>query len=338
MTGGAPTCSLGRWLMVGNGLDGRGLMRVRRYWKKQIETWMEGQKTMNNQYESLYLRSKEQDKTTAFAHFNLAKTDPEAGTRTFDPWLPFKQLAELAEPEPWQSDEMENGQRKFPVGNFEILASYLNFTFMRLQEEDKVLYSNDGKRACFNTGLLDRKFGEDILAFFAKNTNGQGNQDWFFLTFSTRPEAERRHWLDGFPGDPDVAEYYNAANYRDLFFDLDYPTIVVAVHVVEENANRLPPTLRSDPHQAHTLILGAVGKLYTRLRRNYKLAVPHWHDRHIQLLLPLCLSGSRKADLALVVERNDERKCYVAMTILTLDMAYKDARLICRPDSEWLKG
>ena len=49
------------------------------------------------------------------------------------------------------------------------------------------------------------------------------------------------------------------------------------------------------------------------------------------------MTDPHKPDLALVAERVDAQKCYVVRTILTMDMAYKDARLICRPDSDWLK-
>ena len=133
-----------------------------------------------------------------------------------------------------------------------------------------------------------------------------------------------------------MAEYYNAENYHDLFFNIEYKTIIVSEHIVEDNMERLPPMLRNDPHVAYTAIKGAVEKLYAKIRRNYKLAVPHWHNGHIQLLLPLCLTNPTRADLALLVERLDEQKCYLGKTILTIDMAYKDARLICRPDSDWL--
>ena len=284
---------------------------------------------MNKQYESLYQRSKGQDKTKVFAYFNLSRIDPATGEKTFEPWLPYYQLSDLAQPEHWQSDEIEDGRRKFPEGNMEILSSYLNFTFMRLQEEGKILYSDDGRWACFNTGLLGRKFGGDIYAFFERNRNGGANQDWFFKQFATQSDAMRRNLMDGFSG--------YAENYRDLFFNLEYATIVVADHIVEDNISRFPVIMRDNLHLASAALQGAVDKLYSKVRRNYKLAVPHWHDGHIQLLLPLFLSDPHKADLALVVERVDAQKCYVARTILTMDMAYKDARLICRPDSDWLK-
>lgn len=292
---------------------------------------------MKKLYESLYQRSKSQDKTKVFAYFNLSRIDPGTGEKTFELWLPYYQLSDLAQPERWQSDEMDGGRRRFPEGNMEILASYLNFTFMRLQEEAKIIYSEDGCRACFNTGLLGRKYGGDIYAFFDRNRNGGPSQDWFFKQFATQSDAIRRNLMNGFSGLPEVAEYYNAENYRDLFFNLEYTTIVVADHIVEDNISRFPEMMRDNLHLASAALQGAVDKLYSQVRRNYKLAVPHWHEGHIQLLLPLYLSDPHKADLALVVERVDAQKCYVARTILTMDMAYKDARLICRPDSDWLK-
>lgn len=175
------------------------------------------------------------------------------------------------------------------------------------------------------------------MHFFDRNRNGGSNQDWFFKQFATQSDAMRRNLMNGFSGSPEVAEYYNAENYRDLFFNLEYTTIVVADHIVEDNISRFPEMMRDNLHLASAALQGAVDKLYSQVRRNYKLAVPHWHDGHIQLLLPLFLSDPHKADLALVVERVDAQKCYVARTILTMDMAYKDARLICRPDSDWLK-
>ena len=43
-----------------------------------------------------------------------------------------------------------------------------------------------------------------------------------------------------------------------------------------------------------------------------------------------------RADLALVVDKLQSEKRYRAHTVLTLSMAYKNARLIARPYSDWL--
>ncbi len=286
--------------------------------------------TDNKLYESLYQKTKNQDRSKVFAYFWHGDDN--------DPWYSCRKLVELAQIENWESfEEREDGLPKFPRGNLQILSSYLNYTFMRLQEEGKVLVANTKDRACFNTGLLDRRFGEDIYAFFNRNCRGQGFQDWCFQMFCTRSEAMRQNLLKGFGDFPLFAEYYNRANYRDLFFDFEYEKIVLSPHILDDRAFRFPRRLPRDLNVLYGLIQGAVQGLYARLRRNYKLAVPHWHDGHIQLLLPLCLADSSKADLALLVERNDEQKCYFAKTILTMDMAYQDARLICRPDSDWLR-
>ncbi|MCS2900106.1 DUF3825 domain-containing protein [Bacteroides thetaiotaomicron] len=52
---------------------------------------------------------------------------------------------------------------------------------------------------------------------------------------------------------------------------------------------------------------------------------------------PLCLTpGSPNPDLALVIYKVDEQT-YCARTCLTIQMAYTNARLIVRPQSDWLK-
>ena len=76
---------------------------------------------------------------------------------------------------------------------------------------------------------------------------------------------------------------------------------------------------------------------------NWKTAVPQYYfgagargAGRIQLLLPLCLMEPDRTDLALVVDKDKSELKYRAYTVLTLSMAYKNARLISRQDSEWL--
>lgn len=83
----------------------------------------------------------------------------------------------------------------------------------------------------------------------------------------------------------------------------------------------------------------AVEKAKKYCKWNYKTAIPIYYPRinGISLLLPLCLNnkGDNSADVALVIEKAESGN-YQGETILTLNMAYQDARLICRPNSEWL--
>ena len=82
---------------------------------------------------------------------------------------------------------------------------------------------------------------------------------------------------------------------------------------------------------------GAIGEIQKRVRTNYKLAVPQYYKGRIQLLLPLRLTpGSPNPDLALAIHKVSP-DAYTARTCLTLKMAYNNARLIVKPQSDWLK-
>ena len=74
-----------------------------------------------------------------------------------------------------------------------------------------------------------------------------------------------------------------------------------------------------------------------QVRWNFKTAIPcYFPTRNVMsLMLPLSLVDRGVADVALVVELQSSGN-YLGQTILTLPQAYIDARLICRPSSEWL--
>ena len=86
----------------------------------------------------------------------------------------------------------------------------------------------------------------------------------------------------------------------------------------------------------------AIERALKRVEWNYKTAIPTYYieEREISILLPLALESKRKVNVALVCKHNynpkKEINNYVGKTILTLDMAYSNARLITRPDSDWL--
>jgi len=105
---------------------------------------------------------------------------------------------------------------------------------------------------------------------------------------------------------------------------------------VKQNSDRLPEVFQGNERLAMTAIQGATEFLKEKIRRNYKIAIPHWYKDKIQLLLPLNISSDEKADMALVADKDKDRRIYRIKTALTMDMAYIDARLICRPDREWL--
>lgn len=75
-----------------------------------------------------------------------------------------------------------------------------------------------------------------------------------------------------------------------------------------------------------------------RTEWNYKTAIPMYFPAKNtgSLLLPLTLVDEDRVDLTLVVERQPSGS-YQGQTILPLNLAYSNSRLVCRPDSDWLK-
>lgn len=267
-------------------------------------------------------RYKEQPNDTIFAHFGYDGRDGET-------WeAPYEKLASLAKEENWnfQRAEFRRANQQFPI-----LIGYLNHTFLRLQDQNKIVYSEDGDRACFNTGIQTPN-EKDIFATFFRNKKAQQRDqpDWthfgFFDSYSDR--------LTDFRPLPPIATYIEDAS--SLVFDTNCKIEVNYDHLFNDNKDRLPEVLRDNQTLAISAIQGSIELLKEKIIRNYKLAIPHWYRNQIQLLLPLNITNDQEADLALVAEKDTSGNIYRIKTVLTMDMAYMDARLITRPDRDWL--
>ncbi len=238
----------------------------------------------------------------------------------------LQSLADLAELEDWTGQY--DLARPLPI-----LDSYVRYTYQRLVLEDKVAESIDGETAALNTGLLTAH-AEDIFGLFTKNR--QGAQPWVFLRWAAESD---RILLRSFPDPPHMAEYVSTA--ADLVYDWRRPLKLAYEHILVNNIERFPAELAEHPMRARQALDLAVAWTLKRARRNYKIVVPQWYPRlgvvsGAQFLMPLDLSGRGQADLALVVSAVGET-AYRGHTVLTLDMAYTNARLVARPDSEWLR-
>ena len=84
--------------------------------------------------------------------------------------------------------------------------------------------------------------------------------------------------------------------------------------------------------------------LEKKLKRNFKLALPFYYhntetdERKIQLLAPLYFPGA-PVRLALVLNkiRSENNEYYEGVTVLPVEWAYMNSRLIVKPDEEWAK-
>jgi hypothetical protein len=275
-------------------------------------------------YENLFKRYKVQDPRKVFAAFRYEQVKGET-------WeTPFEGLVCLAKPEEWGFESPEFVQKH--NSRYPILQNYLNYTFMRAQELGLIAYSSDERRACFNTGLQTPK-EKDIYATFYKNLQAEtyNAPDWTFYSFA-----------DSYSGItscirplPDIPTYISDPG--DLIFDTRMDLEVNYNHILDDNIDRFPDQLQSNPTMALRALKGAIESLKDRILRNYRIAVPHWYEGKIQLLLPLNLvSSDNAADLVLVVDKDKQAALYKARTIITMDIAYMNARLVANPGRNWL--
>lgn len=301
----------------------------------------------------------------------LACTAPSKALEQFawlGPWEEFLgQLAACALPEAWDfGGPDEHGHR------FVILKSYLCTTFYRLSVENKVRITEDRSFAAFNTGLVDRRY-DDIFACFEP---GYGTFEWKFAGFAASGNRRLKKRVAGyFSPLPEAARYVDRLEDllfdldRELVVDYEHilldnigrlPTSFLADELrgCAEAEKALQTALAAAPNernqaleeladiidtdsrlfrQLRNRIEDAVDVARRRVRWNFKTAIPCYYPRAdaMSLLLPLCLTSDDAADAALVVQLSPSGS-YQGQTILTMRQAYMNARLICRPDSDWL--
>jgi cold shock CspA family protein len=252
-----------------------------------------------------------------------------------DPGQWLTPLAEKAAPEDWGYRHEYVAER----APHPILRRYLEATFERLLDERRLGASTilegaiAGGRAyaIFDTGLVDA-LGGSIYALFDEHRADGDPRKWWWRAFLTDDEGPMR----------DVSELPAPADYlSDPLLVTITPAEVASMrvdakHILVDHLDRFPEHLRSDPELARQVFEGALRELPDRIRRNYRLAVAQYYRGSIHLLLPLHLSGaSRRADLALVVERTDSG-ARRAGTVLGSDHAYRQARVIARPQVDWI--
>ncbi len=284
-------------------------------------------------------------------------------------WQGFlEQLAGRALSEPWDFKESA-GRNNF------ILKKYIQYTFYRLSLEDKISISEDGSFAAFNTGLVTPYF-DDIYACFEPQQEHAGVKWRFLDFCTAAARGLGKKLVDCFSPLPEPASYFEKKEdlLFDLEKELhtDYEHIILdnlprlPLDFVKEECRgceralllieRIPAAqgwkTREELYQKLSDVIGETPKLYNRMRNrledaiklarkqvrwNFKTAIPCYFPtgNTMSLMLPLALQDERKTDVALVVELTRSGN-YQGQTVLTLQQAYVDGRLLCRPNSEWL--
>ncbi|BAD39600.1 DUF3825 domain-containing protein [Symbiobacterium thermophilum] len=234
----------------------------------------------------------------------------------------LEELASMAIPERWNYSQYQSKQQH------PILKSYVEKTYERLKQQGRVL-RNESK-LLFNTGLLNVYFKEIYVL-------GEADPEYPQRVINARPVLENdRAVLELFLNQkPPMATYFDRIT--DVIFDPDLEINTDDIHIIDDNFDRIPPKYRNrKKSEIFALFQAAIEFARIMARRNYKLVVPQYYMGQIQFLMPIYLSGefSGPPDFALVLQKMGD--VYRGNTILTLDMAYQNARLIAKPDTTWL--
>jgi hypothetical protein len=256
-------------------------------------------------------------------------------------WFPQQEwwgdLASIALPEHWEDDDSRR---------LSILFNYVKYYTRRILEEGlwvEATSSSGVKLAAFDTGLLSQHF-EPIYAVFEENRN-PGRQPWVHKEWAA-PSSSR---LKPF----DLSRVNRALFFSDpgeVVFDPRLPVVPNLEHILDHNVDRYPLALQQNTYLRKAALENAIHVAAARARANWRLAAPqfYWPDPEapgqVQLLLPLSLIDPDAVDLALVLERTPsyadhpgaDGASYRAYTVLPLQWAYRNARLITRPEAFWL--
>jgi len=225
------------------------------------------------------------------------------------------------------------------------LKNYLNYTFVRLialeqQSPGEYFFFNGDKSwSCFNTGLQN-SFGSDLLATFQRykpkpgwSTPATSRPDWVYKGCHASQDRQYRAVFG--TSSPKLAWYSNDS--RDYVFDTSYGLDKEAFDHLLERAKERAGLPNVSDEVIRNYLRGAIENLIPKIMRNYKVAIPVYYveEKRMQLLLPF-FSATPGDISSFLVEREDAHHCYRVKTIFDLDHAYFSARLITRPDKEWL--
>ena len=188
-----------------------------------------------------------------------------------------------------------------------------------------------------NTGLLT-VYNQEIVAIFAVNEMS-GKQPWFFNGFFKETD---KFFTTNFSELPPLADYCN--NVKDLIYDNTLELNMRKEHIIDDNFDRFIEAGYNSKELINVLLDAAKVTLEKKLKRNFKLALPFYYhntetgENKIQLLAPLYFPGA-SVKLALVLNKikSSAKEYYEGVTVLPVEWAYMNSRLIVKPDEEWAK-
>lgn len=275
------------------------------------------------------------------------------GTRQF---LFNKQLAQYAAPDKQSKGKASDAEPTFLQQIYSVLyykenwehngrlfrlATYISTLRKKIENDwskgkmDNVLVNNTGMKFIFNSRLLDC-FGNYIHIMAEK-----GNQRY---TYVASRQFLRENGFDMTVLNVPPVEFFK--NISDVVFkaeleDIDLSDVAALHHIINERRFRFPEAVRdkSDMEIMNCLRV-SIDHSVKMSKIDYKFVVPMYSIEYdkIQYLMPVYFDfgKTQKAELALVLNNTDG--IWQVRTILPLENALCNARLLCSPTNSWLTG
>lgn len=283
----------------------------------------------------------------------------------------LERLARLALKEPWN---FKRGAEREGEG-YGILWNFIGNTFLRLLRQGRIsVATKDNKSyALFNTGLVNELYLPIFIMFRASHR--PMDRPWELMSVAIAgSDSEGRLMTSLFSPLPEPASYFERT--EDMLLDTKQELHVNYDHAIIDGVRggrypyewvaknkpkkfewkdyrsmktsdrkryleQLAEAIRNDADSLYDMserLKSAKDLAIKRISWNYKTAIPQYYPLHDELsfLIPLSLVNRNIVDIALVVTKNKVSGSYEGRTVFPLEWAYMNARLVCRPDSDWL--
>ena len=214
---------------------------------------------------------------------------------------------------------------------YALLKNYLFQIFKRAYDENKLFVSD--RFLIFNTGLYDKSRRNVYYGLLEKREEGDGAPYSFY---AWRPEKHIPEWEGVLPASVDFLEMLSPYNPNHQH-TVDYE------HIAISNRRRLdflnvPNSDAEGRELLLSLLEGCVQASFRRAKARDFKAIPTYFTSQnrvekVQYLIPLYYDNKPKAALVLNIKKDR----YDIETVLTLEMAYQNARVINNINQTWIK-
>jgi len=199
-----------------------------------------------------------------------------------------------------------------------------------------IQFNQKKDRIMFNSRLLN-KYGNYIII----SCKRRGQEYFSYKVIKSADDAVKL----GFNAEFNIAPISFFSSLSQVVFsgtidDFDANNVYKLNHIIEERRDRLPESMREMSSIDISMRLTASINMALKIAMtDYKFIVPIYgvSARRIQFLIPVYSSfdGEGPPECAIIIDKNAHGQ-WETKTVLDLEMAYSHARLITRPDQNWL--